>query len=144
MVERDYIMRMLQEFFEAIAKVVRRDLPGIEPDFSEIQRHFNDMYNQFFRRPAGYFYGIGKEDILGELEDEGLSESNMFAKMQMLSELLYQDALIKNDHDERLSLLEKSLYLFEYLDRNSRTYSWDRCQRIADIRKSLVEANTLY
>ena len=141
MIERDYIMRMLQEFFNAIAKVMRRDIPGIEPDISEIQKRFNEMYNQFFRHPAELFYRISKEDILSELESENRSERDVHAKIQMLSELLYQDALIKSDAQERLALLEKSLFLLEYLDRNSNTFSWDRGQRIGDIKKALAEVN---
>ena len=141
MIERDYIMRMLQEFFNAIAKVTRRDIPGIEPDLSEIQKRFNEMYNQFFRCPAELFYRIDKEEILEKLEGEERSERDVYAKIQMLSELLYQDALIKNNHQEKLALLEKSLFLLEYLDRNSDTFSWDRGQRIEDIKKVLTEVN---
>ena len=141
MVERDYLMRMLQEFFDAIAKVVRRDIPGIEPDLSQIQKRFNEMYKQFFRCPSEHYYGIDKEEILDELENEGYSESDMFAKIHMLSELLYQDALIKSNIQEKCALLGKSLFLLEYLDRNSRTYSWDRGQKIGEIKKALTEFN---
>jgi hypothetical protein len=139
MIERDFIMRILQEFFEAIAKVIQRQNPGQEPDVSYIQERFNEMYNQFFRCPAEHFYTTEKEIILDNLELEGRSEDDVFARMQMLSELLYQDALIKKDIPERISLLEKSLYLFEYLDNNSRTFSWDRRQKIEDIKKIMVE-----
>ena len=139
MVERDFIMRMLQEFFDAIAKVVRNENPGQEPDLSRIQERFNDMYNQFFRQPAEYFYETEKEIILDNMEQEGRSESDILARVQMLSELLYQDALIKKDIPERCSLLEKSLYLFEYLGNNSRTFSWDRNQKIEDIKKMIIE-----
>ena len=141
MVERDYLMRMLQEFFDAIAKVVRRDIPGIEPDLSQIQKRFNEIYNQFFRCPAEHYYGIDKEEILNELEKEGYSDSDMYAKIHMLSELLYQDALIKSNIQEKCALLGKSLFLLEYLDRNSRTYSWDRVLKIGDIKKALTEFN---
>ena len=139
MVERDYIMRMLQEFFEAIAKVVRRESPGMEPDVSLMQEQFNDMYSQFFRLPAGYFYDMEKEEILDALMTEGHSNSDTFAKVQMLSELLYQDGLIKKEISERCRLLEKSLFLLEFLDSHSRTFSWDRRQKIEDIKKELFE-----
>ena len=139
MVERDYIMRMLQEFFEAIAKVVRRESPGVEPDVSHIQEQFNDMYSQFFRRPAGHFYETEKEYIFDDMVRESRSEDDTFARMQMLSELLYQDGLIKKDVSERCNLLEKALFLLEYLDNNSRTFSWDRRQKIEDIKKELFE-----
>jgi len=139
MVERDFIMRMLQEFFEAIAKVMRRKSQDEEPDVSYIQEQFNDMYNQFFRHPAEHFYETEKEIILNGLINEGRSDNDTFAKMQMLSELLYRDGQIKKDFSERCSLLEKALFLLEYLDDNSRTFSWDRRQKIEDIKKELFE-----
>ena len=141
MVERDFLMRILQEFFEAIAKVVRRESPGSEPDTSLIQERLNDMYGKFFKASADYYYKLGKEDILEELKSENYSESDICAKVQMLSELLYQDALIKDYIPERCELLEKSLYLLEYLNCHSKTFSWDRNQRIADVKKMLMEFN---
>ncbi len=141
-VERDYLMRMLQDFFEAIAKVLRRDSPGLEPDISEMQDRFNDMYKQFFRNPAEYFYETEKEIILNDLKENGFQGEDLIAKLQMLSELLYQDALIKKDIPEKCMLLEKALFLFEYIDKNGRTFSWDREQKISDLRKQLAEFNS--
>ena len=135
MVERDFIMRMLQEFFEAIAKVMHRETPGMEPDLSHMQEQFNDMYNQFFRRPAEHFYETEKEEILNGLINEGHGDNDTFARIQMLSELLYRDGQIKKNISERYSLLEKALFLLEYLDGNSRTFSWDRRQKIEDIKR---------
>ena len=142
MIARDFIMRMVQMLFDAIAKVLQRDVPGVVPDIPQIQRRFNEMYNQFFHRPAEHYYVKNKEEILVELENEGYSEPEMFAIIQMLSELIYQDALIKNNFHEKFALLEKSLFLLEYLDRNSSTFSWDRGQKIAEIRKAMDEVNT--
>jgi hypothetical protein len=139
MIERDYIMRMLQMFFDAIAKVLNRNVPGIVPDIPELQKSFNEMYHQYFQKSPDHYYGMEKEEILAEIENEGYSDKDMYAKIQMLSELLYQDAIIKNNLHERFSLLEKSLYLFEYLDIKSRTFSWDRGGRINDIKMALTE-----
>jgi hypothetical protein len=137
MIERDYIMRILQEFFNAIAKLVRLNVE--DPDTSRIQERFNDVYEQFFRRPATHFYEVEKEEILADLKKEGQSERDTLGKVQMLSELLYQDGLIKTSIPEKCMLLEKSLYLFDYLEQNSRTYSWDRSQKMIDINKILTE-----
>ena len=70
---------------------------------------------------------------------EGRSEHDLLGKIQMLSELLYQDGLIKKNLPEKCMLLEKSLYLFEYLDRESHTFSWDRNRKMIDIQKILTE-----
>lgn len=139
MVERDFLMRILQEFFEAIAKVMHRETPGQEPDFSEMQERFREIYKQFFKKPAEYFYETEKEMILDDLKMIERSEEDTFARAQMLSELLYQDGRIKRDISERCMLLEKALYLLEYLNLNSRTFSWDRGQKMEDIRKTLFE-----
>ncbi|MDR0348866.1 MAG: hypothetical protein LBH90_05155 [Tannerella sp.] len=137
MIERDYIMRILQEFFNAIAKLIR--LNAEDPDTSHIQSRFNDVYRQFFRRPAAHFYETEKDVILADLEKEGRSERDTLGKVQMLSELLYRDGLIKTSIPEKCMLLEKSLHLLDYLSRNSRTYSWDLGLKMADIKKLLAE-----
>ena len=137
MVERDYIMRLLQDFFSMLAKLVR--LKVEEPDVTRLQERFDEMYRQFFRHEAGHFYETEKEDILEELDREELSETEQHAMIQMLSELLYQDGLIKKDISEKCMLLEKSLFLMQYLERYSKTYSWDREQKMSDIIKILTE-----
>jgi hypothetical protein len=132
-------MRVLQEFFEAIAKVVYRDMKGRYPDTAQMQEQLNEMYRQFFRHSAEHFYETDKEMILDGLEQEERSVQDTFARVQMLSELLYQDGLIKKSIPERCMLLEKALYLLEYLDRNSRTFSWERNGKINEIKKVLTE-----
>ena len=139
MIERDFIMRMLQMFFEALAKLIeKKDVPGEEPDPSYIQERLYGMYEQFFHTPAIHFYHLSKEDMLDELLSNNYSERDILARVQMLSELLYQDAMVKNSTLEKYGLLEKSLYLFEYLNHHSNTFSWDRNQRILDIKKILT------
>jgi hypothetical protein len=137
MVERDYILRILQEFFQAIAKVVRRKEES--GDFAEAEARFDEMYRQFFRRERTYYFDTEKEIIAEDIEDETISERDAIGKIQMLAELLYQDALIRKTAPERIDLLEKALYLFRYLDANSKTFSWERGQRMQDIVKMLDE-----
>jgi uncharacterized protein with von Willebrand factor type A (vWA) domain len=137
MIERDFIMRILQEFFNAIAKLIRVNVE--DPDTSRIQKRFDEVYRQYFHRPPSWFYETEKEMILDDLTAEGRNERDTQGRVQMLAELLYQDGMTKRYLPDKYLLLEKSLYLFEYLDRNSRTFSWDRNGKIADIRKILTE-----
>ena len=130
-------MRMLQDFFSMIAKLLR--LKTEEPDMNLLQERFHEVYKQFFRKPADYFYALEKEDIPDELTNDNMGDAEHYAMVQMLAELLYQDGLIKKDIVEKISLLEKSFYLFQYLEKNSKTYSWDREQKMSDIHKFLTE-----
>ncbi len=138
MIEQDYILKILQEFFEAIAKVVRRSDGDDEAATAEMQARYDAIYEQFFRCPAHHFYEIEKEDLLDDLWAE-YSEQKALGKTRMLSELLYRDALIKKDVSQRCDLLEKSLLLLEFLQQNSKTYSWDQENKMAYIRTLLEE-----
>jgi hypothetical protein len=137
MIERDYIVRILQELFNAIAKLAR--INDEDPDTSRIQERFDTVYQQFFRCPASHFYETEKEKILNDLEEEGRSGRDTLGRVEMLAELLYQDGLIKKSIPDKCMLLEKSLYLFDYLNRKSRTFSWERSWKRMDIEKILSE-----
>jgi hypothetical protein len=140
MIERDFIMRMLQDFFSLIAKFLRMKLE--DPDMTLTQARFDELYKQFFRRTAEYFYATDKENLPDALKKEELSDTELYAMMQMLAELLYQDGLIKKDIAEKCMLLEKSLFLLQYLECNSKTFSWEREQKMGDILKILTEYET--
>jgi len=137
MIERDYILRIIQEFFQAIAKVVRRKEES--GDVEEAEARFDEMYRQFFRRARPYFLETEKEIIVEDVEDSTDDERSAIGKMQMLAELLYQDALIRPAAPQRINLLEKALHLLRYLDANSKTYSWERGQRMQDIQRLIYE-----
>ena len=64
MIEQDYILKILQEFFEAIAKVVRRSDEDDEAATADMQARYDAIYEQFCRCPAHHFYEIEKEDCL--------------------------------------------------------------------------------
>jgi hypothetical protein len=130
-------MRILQEFFDAIAKLVR--FQAEDPDPSHVQERFDEVYRQFFRQPASWFYETEKELILDALEKEGRSKRDTLGKVQMLSELLYRDGLIKKSIPEKCMLLEKSLFLFDCQERESRTFSWERNGKMMEIKKLLTE-----
>lgn len=141
MIEQDYLLKIMQEFIDAIGKILRRPNEDDRAAERRMQAHFDAISQQFFRHPTTHFLRLEKEDILDDL----LAESDprrTEGRAQMLAELLYRNALIKTSHMERLDLLEKSLYLFAYIGRTSRTYSWDRERKMADIRRRLDEFET--
>lgn len=138
MIEQDYLLKILQDFFEAIGKLIRHNEEADDASEAPMQARYDKIYEQFFRCPANHFYRLDKEDILDDLWAEN-NERKALAKTQMLSELLYRDALIKKNILERCDLLEKSLFLFEFMEHNSKTYSWDQENKMAHIRRLLEE-----
>jgi hypothetical protein len=57
--------------------------------------------------------------------------------IEMISELFYQDALLKTDDALKNNLLEKALFFLSYLDEQSDTYSVERKDKIALIKRML-------
>ena len=61
--------------------------------------------------------------------------------MEMLAELLCQDALERKDEKEKVNLLKKSHFLYERLDTLSSTYSFERKRKIQEIQAIIDECS---
>lgn len=132
MLQRDYIMRLLQDFVEALEKLVEeRD----KHDGPELQLQLQSIYRAYFNHPHTFYYNQDAEYILNDL-GQNYGGEELLTRIEMLSELLYQDALLK-EPEEQNYLLRKSLYLLIYLDEHSDTFSFERRGKISEIEKKI-------
>lgn len=132
MLQRDYIMRLLQDFVEALEKLVEeRD----KHDGPELQLQLQSIYRAYFNHPHTFYYNQDAEYILNDL-GQNYGGEELLTRIEMLSELLYQDALPK-EPEEQNYLLRKSLYLLIYLDEHSDTFSFERRGKISEIEKKI-------
>lgn len=132
MLQRDYIMRLLQDFVEALEKLVEeRD----KHDGLELQLQLQSIYRAYFNHPHTFYYNQDAEYILNDL-GQNYGGEELLTRIEMLSELLYQDALLKEPEEQKY-LLRKSLYLLIYLDEHSDTFSFERRGKISEIEKKI-------
>ncbi|WP_455669631.1 hypothetical protein [Phocaeicola sp.] len=132
MLQRDYIMRLVREFVEALEKLVEeRD----KKEESELQLHLQSIYRAYFNHPHTFYYEQDAEYILNDLRQNYEGEE-FLTRIDMLSQLIYQDALLK-EREEQVYLLRKSLYLLNYLDSHSDTFSFERRGKISEIEKKI-------
>lgn len=133
MLERDYIKRLIRQFFDALEKLIEKKeyLPQ-----ENIQLEFEGMYRTYFLESKEFFCTQDKEYLLMYL-CRTFERHELLDRVEILAELLYQDALIQSSDDEQKNLLEKSLYLLEYLDQHSDTFSFERKGKIAGIKKMI-------
>lgn len=132
MLQRDYIMRLLQDFVEALEKLVEeRD----KHDGPELQLQLQSIYRAYFNHPHIFYYNQDAEYILNDL-GQNYGGEELLTRIEMLSELLYQDALLKEPEEQKY-LLRKSLYLLIYLDEHSDTFSFERRGKISEIEKKI-------
>lgn len=133
MLERDYIKRLIRQFFDSLEKLIEKKeyLPQ-----ENIQLEFEGMYRTYFLKPKEFFCIQDSEYILMYL-CQTFEKHELLDRVEILAELLYQDALIQSSNDEQKELLGKSLYLLEYLDLHSDTFSFERKGKIAGIKKMI-------
>lgn len=132
MLQRDYIMRLLQDFTEALEKLVEERHKKEGP---ELQLQIQGIYRAYFNHPHTFYYTQDAEYILNDL-GQNYGEEELLTRIDMLSELIYQDALLKETEEQRY-LLRKSLYLLKYLDKHSDTFSFERRGKISEIEKKV-------
>lgn len=132
MLQRDYTMRLLQDFVEALEKLVEE---RGKHDGPELQLQLQSIYRAYFNHPHTFYYNQDAEYILNDL-GQNYGGEELLTRIEMLSELLYQDALLK-EPEEQNYLLRKSLYLLIYLDEHSDTFSFERRGKISEIEKKI-------
>lgn len=126
MLQRDLIMRVIQMFFEALAKFLRNK-EGKSQDV--LRRELEDLYKTFLKQSRHDFHNMSVEEIVASFNDD-----ERIFKTEIVADLLYQDALVEN---EDRGVLTKALGLFKYVDLLSETFSIDRCRKIGEIESLL-------
>ena len=130
MLQRDYIMRLIAEFFKTLERLLHKREPEKRREALE------DMYRQYVG-DYSFFHTADIDSIMHEMERFAADER--IYRLEMLAELLYVDADL-SPYPFNQDLLQKALILFRYIDANGRTYSLQRLQKIADIEKRLSAA----
>ena len=126
MLQRDYIMRLIREFAEALELLLNKD---ISKQRTEIQH----MYDQYVG-PYAFYHTAAIEDVM--LSFEQFAPEERLQRMEMLAELYYTETETTTG-PTRDMLLQKAFAMFTFIDRHDRTYSLDRQAKLSDIRKKL-------
>ena len=133
MLEKDYIMRLIRQFFEALEKL--KEKRGKENE-STLQMETNGMYRSYFHQPQDFFYEAGMDIILAYMQAR-FSEEECLQRMELLAELLRFDASLKPSTEEGQMLNEKALELLTFADTHSDTFSFERRRKMEEIKVQL-------
>lgn len=129
MLQRDYFIRLIEEFNAAISRFLTNKDDELKRD-----KDLKDLYRQY----------VGEYDDLRNLSvDELLTyakeqwkEEERIDKINMVAELLYAEGSYKGQ-PLRQMLMEKSYRLFDYVEANDSTFSIDRRQKMEAMRQEL-------
>ena len=129
MLQRDYFIRLIEEFNAAISRFLTKKDDELKRD-----KDLKDLYRQY----------VGEYDDLRNLSvDELLTyakeqwkEEERIDKINMVAELLYAEGSYKGQPLRQI-LLEKAYTLFDYVEANDSTFSIDRRQKMEAMRQEL-------
>lgn len=130
MLQRDYILRLFREFTKAIENILKERNKKEDP---EVQQQLQSLYRAYFNHPHTFYYEQDAEYILNTLRQSCEGEE-FLTRIDMLAELMYNDALLQNAAEQKY-LLKKALFLLEYLDSHSDTFSFERRGKISEIKE---------
>ena len=132
MLKRDCILRIIQELFAAIDKLLHGDTRQL----TERQHDLESMYTML-GHDVQFFRSSTKEEILETLT---VFREDYVQRVEMLAEIMYADAqLFIGNYEVRREIIAKSLELYTYVDEHSDEFSITRVQRIDELQKMLAK-----
>lgn len=129
MIEQDYILRLMREFFEAL-ELLLRSKKSVEIKIEKLQQ----LYEQYVG-PADFYHAAPMEEVMASFER--FKPEERLYKMEMLAELYFVDA-DWHTGPARDELMQRALNMFRFVDRHGKTYSMDRLQKISQLEKQLA------
>ena len=124
MLERDYIMRLIREFMAALARMLeKKEIEGR-------REALRKLYEQYVG-PYDFYHIMSVDDIMQSFTK--YPESERLHRMEMLAELYYAEADMLSE-PMRGNIISIALSLFGFVDRNSKTFSFDRRKKMDELR----------
>ena len=136
MYQKDYVLRMIAMLMKFIGEVLGLIRKG---DLKKASEELEKGYNTFLKEDAVFFRNIPEKELTGRL----LREHNYTSgHLEILAELFNTEAeleLALGNIRESLVYSGKALLLFEFVDKEQKTYSQERLDKIETIKKRLSD-----
>jgi len=128
MLQQDYILRIIREFMEALQLYVSR-----QKDVKKKQEKILELYDSYVGDHV-FYHTATMDDVMDSFTQWPVEER--LYRMEMLAELYYAETEVKTG-PMRQMLFERAMQMFVFIDRNSRTFSFDRQSKISRIQEIL-------
>lgn len=125
MLARDYILRIVQEFTEALTLYLKK-----KKRVDLLDNDYTNLYVMYFHQKRAFFLEKTGEEIVAYMKDT-YDEEEYPERVAMLAELFYQESLALNFGNEELC--KKTEYLLKWYDQFTKTFSFERMQKISQV-----------
>ena len=128
MIQEDYFIRVIREFFAALARALEKK------EIEDKSKAIHEMYCQYLGSYE-FFQNATPEEAIEHIM-QFYPEEQLYQRMEMLAELYYAEAEWRAN-PFCMSLLERSLKLFEIIDHKSGIFSLARADKIRSISRRI-------
>ena len=139
MYQKDYILRLIEEMTKFLAVVFGLMKKG---DLQDASEYLENSYYELLKEDASFFRMIPEEDLTHELlEKHNYTNSHL----EILAELFNAEAelcLSKSNNAGSLLYSRKSLRLFRFVDKEFKTYSKERIDKMMKIERRIIQLQT--
>ena len=131
MYQKDYILRMIEMIGDLLAAILGLIKKG---DFKRASEQLGKIYYDMLKEDATFFRAIPARELTNKL----LKEHNYTnGHLEILAELFNTEAeleLAQGNKSDSQEYFEKSLMLFEFIDREQKTLFPERLEKMNSIR----------
>ena len=128
MIQQDYFIRVIREFFAALARALEKK------EIEDRSKAIHEMYEQYLGSYEFYQNATPEEAIEHILQH--YPEEQRYQRLEMLAELYYAEAEWRA-YPINMGLLQRALTLFEIIDHNSGIFSLARADKIRSIKRRI-------
>jgi hypothetical protein len=134
MYQKDYILRMIEMLGELIAGILGLIKKG---DLKQAAGKLDMLYRDMLKEDAAFFRDLPEEGLTDRL----LHQHNYTnGHLEILAELFNAEAELctaQGNKSDAIMYSRKSLILFEFIDREYKTYSQERTERMETINQRI-------
>jgi len=127
MIKKDYILRQIKQLLDALISKFSKIQSG---DIAYNPEEINDLYLKYLGNDKDFFLNINPKEIFAFLQ-QNHSREEAFARMSVLSELLFGESKITNNKH----LQDKAIHVLTYVNEHSGTFNMDILVRLAEMKK---------
>lgn len=131
MLQRDYFIRIIEEFTAAVARFLEKD------EGKRTDDELRDLYRQYVGDHDA-LRNLTVEEAIGYARDQWAAEQRV-ERLEMLAELWYAEGSYKQQ-PLRGMLLDKAFRLYDYVDAHSPDFSLVRKQKMAMLAGLLAQS----
>jgi hypothetical protein len=134
MYQKDYILRMIEMLGDLIAGILGLIKKG---EYRQAFEQLGKIYYDMLKEDAAFFREIPADNLTHKL----IKEHNYTnGHLEILAELFNAEAELEvsqGHKSDSLKYFEKSLMLFEFIDREQKTYSAERQEKMNSISEKI-------